>query len=359
MCNKTLCMPMVTVLLLTYHTEMYLQQALDSVWAQTFRDFEILIVNDDDSKDMTRILQNNACDQLRVISGRNQGLADALNLGIEQARGKYIARFDADDLMVPERLEKQVAFMEENKDVAVCGGWQQYFGLSTFLHAPSADAEQCKANLLFRCDLCHSTLMLRRDFFAQNQLRYSSDYAAEDFELWTRVLDYGKITNLPMVLGLYRETGRSITDNKKEQLIVENSEIVAKTLRRNLGINLSAEQKKYFAGWINPFYTRKTVYIGDARENVWEDLKQLMQNIISANGEKQYYDKLALCRAIRSEWLTLRYNLSFQVSESIEGDDVFEDLSELKVLYLKILSFSRNYRGIKRKICKIRSILRK
>lgn len=107
--------------------------------------------------------------------------------------------------------------------------------------------------LLFRCDLCHSTLMLRRTALIAHDLFYDPAFAAEDFELWTRVLNVGDIANLPEVLGYYREDGRSITAAKKEKLIRQNGEIVAASLQRNLGIVLTESQKQYFTGWTNPF----------------------------------------------------------------------------------------------------------
>lgn len=201
-------MPKVSILLPTHQSGAHLRETLDSIKAQTYQDYELLVVDDASTDQTLEILREYPDLRIQIIQGRNQGLADALNLGIKRAQGQYIARIDADDLMVPERLEKQVHFLDVHQNVIVCGGWQQYFGLSTFLHAPPASAEQCRANLLFRCDLCHSTLMLRTASLIEHNLFYDPAYAAEDFELWTRVLDVGDIANIPEVLGYYREDGK-------------------------------------------------------------------------------------------------------------------------------------------------------
>ena len=194
-------MPTVTVLLPTYRSERYLPECVESVLSQSYGDFELLVV-DDSPGDQTQSMLNSFGDRrIRVIRGRDRGLADALNLGLLRAEGAYIARIDADDLMAKERLARQVSHMDAHPETAVCGSWQQYFGLRSYCHRPSASAEQCKANLLFRCDLCHSTLMMRKSFFLEHGLFYDGRFAAEDYELWTRVIDRGRIENIPAVLG--------------------------------------------------------------------------------------------------------------------------------------------------------------
>lgn len=352
-------MPRVTVLLPTYQSEKYLRETLESIFSQSFQDFEVLIVDDHSTDDTLKIIQSFADSRVRLLSGPQKGLAEALNCGMCQAAGEYIARIDADDLMVPSRLEKQVAYMDSHPEVAVCGGWQQYFGLSTYLHAPPEASEQCRANLLFRCDLCHSTLMLRRDVFLGNSLFYDDSFAAEDFELWTRVLDHGEISNLPEVLGYYREDGRSITTAKKEQLIVQQGEIVAATLKRNLNIELTPAQTMYFRGWINPFFDTQYGPPIEERESAWRDLSRILAQIYERNREAGYYDEKALLKALAAEWAVLRYNAPFELprEEIPTLESVFVGQKRSQVLLRKALSFCRNYRGIRRKYWKLKSLL--
>ena len=352
-------MPKVSILLPTHQSGAHLRETLDSIKAQTYQDYELLAVDDASTDQTLEILQEYPDLRIRIIQGRNRGLADALNLGIKCAQGQYIARIDADDLMVPERLEKQVCFLDTHPKVIVCGGWQQYFGLSTFLHAPPASAEQCRANLLFRCDLCHSTLMLRTAALIEHKLFYNPAYAAEDFELWTRVLDVGDIANLPEILGYYREDGKSITTTKKEMLIRQNGEIVAASLKRNLGIVLSEKQKQYFTGWTNPFYPQKEAYAGQ-RAAAWSDLRTVFLNIYQSNQEIGYYCEAALLKTLRAEWTRLRYQLPFLLpDQEVSPECLFQKVSGLEVVMRKGMSFQRNYRGIYRKYRKIRSILQK
>lgn len=354
-------MPRVSILLPTHQSCAHLRETLGSIKAQTYQDYELLVVDDSSTDQTLEILQEQADPRIRVVQGRNRGLADALNLGIKTARGEYIARIDADDLMVPERLERQVQFLETHLNVIVCGGWQQYFGLSTFLHAPPESAEQCRANLLFRCDLCHSTLMLRTSAFLEHGLFYDPAYAAEDFELWTRVLDIGDIANLPQVLGYYREDGKSITTAKKERLIRQNGEIVSAFLKRSLGIQLSERQKQYFTGWTNPFYEKKgKISKSKERAEAWDDLKGLLLLIYEKNQTVGYYNEIALLKTLRAEWTRLRYQLPFLLpNREVSPDHLFHKVNRLEVILRKGISFEKNYRGIYRKYKKICSILQK
>lgn len=351
-------MPKVTVLLPTYMSERYLPETINSVLAQTYRDFELLAVDDSPTDRTIEILKSYQDQRIRIVQGKRQGLADALNLGIDLALGEYIARIDADDTMVPTRLAKQVAFLDANPNVAVCGGWQQYFGLSTFLHNPPASAAQCRANLLFYCDLCHSTVMLRKIFFQTYDLRYDGRFAAEDFELWTRVLDYGEIANIPEVLGYYRYVGQNITKRKLNELIRQNGQIVAATMLRALQIRLTERQKEYFAGWINPFYGPKGAPLRDERQECWADLQQLLMTVWMRNQAVHAYDDNALLQAIRKEWLSLRYRMPFQTPVgNVAQEDMLKNVPRWSVILARAGNFLRNYRGLRRKLYRLQSKL--
>lgn len=354
-------MPRVTVLLPTFQSEKYLRQTLESIFAQTQQDFELLVIDDGSTDGTLEIIHGFSDPRIKVLTGPRKGLAAALNYGMLQASGEYIARIDADDLMISERIAKQLTFMDTHPGVAVCGGWQQYFDRSTYLHAPPASPEQCRANLLFRCDLCHSTLMLRKEVFLRNALFYSTDYAAEDFELWTRALDYGEITNLPEVLGYYREDGKSITTVKKEELIIQQGEIVAASLKRNLGIDLSPKQTTYFIGWVNPFFNERYGIPSEDRETAWWDLQTILAQIYRQNREKHYYDEKALLNALAAEWVALRYNAPFELPKKDIStlEQVFTKRKRGPILLRRMLSFCRNYKGLRRKCQKLKSLLEK
>src|SRR5690606_37374672 len=117
-------MPRVTVLLAVHNGERYIQEAIDSILAQTFGDFELLIVNDG-STDATRdLVLSYSDDRIRLVDNdHNIGLPKSLNRGLRLAKGRYIARLDADDISEPDRLAAQVSFLQANPDVAMVGSW--------------------------------------------------------------------------------------------------------------------------------------------------------------------------------------------------------------------------------------------
>lgn len=352
-------MTKVTVLLPTYQSEKYLRETIQSVLCQTFSNFELLVIDDASTDNTLEILHSFQDPRICIKQGPCKGLAEALNKGMQYAKGEYIARIDADDIMTPQRLEKQVVYMDTHPSVIVCGGWQQYFGLSTFLHAPPESPKQCKANLLFRCDLCHSTLMLRKDIFLQNHLFYNSDYAAEDFELWTRVLDFGEIANLSEILGYYREDGKSITSQKKEILSQQQSKIIAETLRRNLQMELSQQQQAYFTSGKNSFLKKIERISFQEWKEAWNNLQKLLTEIYLTNQKVQYYDEKSLLKALDAEWGVLRYNISFILPKKITLQTLFRKRSCLEVIYIKIKSFCKNYRGIRRKYMRLCKLLKR
>ena len=343
-------MPEITVLLPTFQADRYLKECVMSILNQDYSDFELLVIDDHSTDQTMGILQAFDDPRIRIVFGEGKGIAAALNKGLLEAAGKYIARIDADDLMTEDRLRIQRAYLESHPQTIVCGGWQKYFGRSKYYHKPSALASQCQSNLLFRCDLCHSTVMLRKAAFLDNGLFYDSYYAAEDYELWTRVLDYGNIENIPQILGYYRDDGHGLTNEKKELLIKQHGQIVANSLYRNLSISISDEQKKYFTGWIHPFHDSRSGINYDDRKASIEDLKRLFSDIIKRNREVGYYDDMSLMKTVAAEWRALRYCEPYYIDEDvIREQDLFVRQNCIEVQMKRFIYFLRKYPGIKNK----------
>ncbi|MDD5135621.1 MAG: glycosyltransferase, partial [Phycisphaerae bacterium] len=209
-------MPLVTVLLPVYNGERFLAEAIKSVLSQTFCDFELLIVDDGSTDHSAGIIKSFDDPRIRVIQNKVRlKLSGALNRGMDNARGAYIARMDADDICIPGRLAVQVDYMNGHPDVGICGGWVEAFGehpsSGTIFKYPLTSTE-IKASLLFDNPFAHPSLIFRRDFFDRHNLRFDgSFYPAEDYELWIRALDSCQAENIPVVLLKYRLHGNSMT----------------------------------------------------------------------------------------------------------------------------------------------------
>lgn len=122
-------MPEISVVLSVYNDAKYVGVAIESVLAQTFTDFELIIIDDASTDESLSIARDFADERIRIVENEeNLGLTKSLNKGISLAQGKYIARMDSDDICLPTRFEKQVAYLDAHPDVGVCGGWVELIG---------------------------------------------------------------------------------------------------------------------------------------------------------------------------------------------------------------------------------------
>jgi len=226
--------PLVSVILPTYNAAAYLDKAVDSILTQHYRHFELIIVNDGSTDNTQNLLARYQDPRITVINQANLGLPKALNQGIRMAKGKYIARQDADDISLPERLSEQIAFMEQNPSYALLGTWSHiktamgsHEGDSTQgsrQHQHPSSNGQLQVLLLINNQFVHSSVMIRTNCLHSIGL-YSEDpehYPPEDYDLWLRIAKQHHIANLPRVLLEYLELPTSIS-RTKEQLIEERA----------------------------------------------------------------------------------------------------------------------------------------
>lgn len=205
--------PCISVILPVYNGEKYLVEAIKSILAQTFRDYELIIINDGSTDGSLDILQvyEKLDTRIRLISRENRNLATTLNESIDLARGKWIARMDQDDIALPHRFERQLQWLEHTQ-ADICGSWVRRFGTSDkrVVRLHQSD-EAIKIQMLFANPFAHPSVMMRTEL--AKQLRYDKLWEqAEDYDLWERAAEAGwKMTNVPEVLLLYRLHGTQIS----------------------------------------------------------------------------------------------------------------------------------------------------
>lgn len=200
-------LPKVTVLMPVFNGSSYLKEAIESILTQTFTDFEFLIIDDGSTDNSFEIISSYSDSRIRLVRNpQNFGLVFTLNRGIDLSLGMYIARMDCDDVSLPMRLEKQVAYMDEHPDVGVCSSWVKIIGDS--LHSVwdyPVSSEVIKCWLLFESVLPHPSAVLRTAAFRDNNLYYESSFMhAEDYRLWVRAASNMSLANIGEVLLLYR-----------------------------------------------------------------------------------------------------------------------------------------------------------
>jgi glycosyltransferase involved in cell wall biosynthesis len=213
-------MPEVTVLMPVYNGEKYIADAIDSILAQTFTNFEFLIV-DDGSTDRTPDIvatYAQADARIKVVHKTNSGIVDALNIGLTLSAGKYIARMDADDIALNNRLQRQVKLLDDNASVVACGSSFSKFGAKAgVVKMPKTD-EQCRLFQLIGSCFAHPSVMLRAETLKNNDLRYLNEYLyAEDYKLWTDMSRHGSLINIQEPLLFYRIHSDQTGLNKAEK----------------------------------------------------------------------------------------------------------------------------------------------
>jgi glycosyltransferase involved in cell wall biosynthesis len=238
--------PRVTVLMPAFDASRYLRQAVDSVLAQTFDDFELLAIDDGSGDDTASILAEYVAQDPRVRlirNGRNLGLIATLNRGLDRSRGELVARFDADDLCLPQRLERQVAWMDDHPDIDLGAPWVEMFNENgSEIWKTTATHDEIVAQCLFLCPLLHPSVVFRRERFVEHGIVYPAEFPhIEDYALWvlaSPVLRYG---GQPEVLVRMRFHGESVSSVHGEVQLGSQLRVQVEALR-NLGIRPTDEE---------------------------------------------------------------------------------------------------------------------
>ena len=245
--------PLVTVLLSTHNDLRFLPEAVDSILAQTLADFEFLVI-DDGSTDGTREYLEALRDRrVRVVHhASNQGLTRSLNRGLSAAAGKFVARMDADDVAMPERLARQVEFLRAHPEVGVVGSSRVLVDERGQFVA-RAPAPEDDLSIRWKCLLgnpfAHPTVMLRLDVIDEERLRYDEAYqTAQDYELWTRLLPVTRGANLAEPLLRYRLRDGVSRVLKADQLANHDRIALAAIGRLVPGFSITAEEVTQLRG---------------------------------------------------------------------------------------------------------------
>ncbi len=208
--------PLISVVLPVYNGAADVEKAVDSILAQTFTDFELIIINDGSKDNSASVLESLSDPRIRLYHQDNMGLAGTLNRGIGLARGRYIARQDQDDLSHPERFARQVDFLEKHPDHGLLGTAAQIWVGDTpteRAHDHPTDHGALSFELLFNNPFVHSSIMMRKAT-VEAVGGYTTDPARqppEDYELWSRMARQGRVANLPERLLVYREVPASMS----------------------------------------------------------------------------------------------------------------------------------------------------
>ena len=218
--------PAISVVMPAYNAERYLDQAIQSILDQDFQNFEFIIIDDASTDNTLSILNAFATKDQRIkihCNVENLGVAESLNLGFKMARGRYIARMDADDISLPQRFSKQAAFLDANSDFAFVGTGYQIInadGRITRTDIEATEAWECEWMSIFRMPVIHPSMMIRASIVQQNRISYDESYkAAQDIKFTQDLLQYGSGRCLPIVAFQYRKHENNVSNKKRSTQI--------------------------------------------------------------------------------------------------------------------------------------------
>uniref|UniRef100_UPI0011E6F564 glycosyltransferase family 2 protein n=1 Tax=Campylobacter concisus TaxID=199 RepID=UPI0011E6F564 len=295
--------PVVSVVMSVYNAEKYLDDAIQSILKQTYKNFEFVIINDGSNDRSLEIIKKykNEDDHIILISRENRGLISSLNEGIAKARGEYIARMDADDISLPFRIEKQLQVMEHDKNIVVCGSWINIFGenINEKVARYFEHDKQIKANLLVSCCFAHPSVMIRKDALTNNNILYDERFKnAEDYYLWTQLAKVGKFYNIPEILLKYRFLETSITrlsdrDFSKRYNILKDT---FKEALKAVDLNITEEDMKIH------FIISDNARIKNNKIEL-KHIKNYFDKILKASENKRVVDLATLKQVLGRRWL--------------------------------------------------------
>lgn len=240
----------VSVIMPVYNGAYYLQEAIDSILNQTFKDFEFIIVDDGSTDDTPAIIKKNADFDRRIISLKNKqnsGICVTLNNGLKIAKGEYIIRMDSDDIALPYRIEHQVSFMDSHPNVGVAGSFVEIFDSNNptdcYIFKYDVDYRECKADLFFSSCLAHPAAIIRASILYQYGIQYDDYYRGmEDFHIWWRISCYSDITNIPEVLLKYRMHKNQISQKKANEIFLNKIKEFTKLRVSKLNVVISEKE---------------------------------------------------------------------------------------------------------------------
>jgi len=298
--------PTITVLMPLYDAKDYLAESIESILNQSYTDFEFLIIDDSSDGSYEIAKKYEEIDKrIRVIKNNPPlGLRKSSNLGIREAKGKYIARMEADDISLPNRFEKQLAFMEANPNVDVSGCFLQLFGQQDGQWTYPLNDEEIKAGLIWGITIAHPTTFMKRSFLVEGN-HYYNPYGlsyAEDREFFFDMHRQATFKNLPEFLYMYRRSSNSVTKRLKSKRLEARIALLSKIFK-DFGIKFTEQDILYHE------FIRAQFFIDINRENLIKS-KQWYNKLLAHNLQTNYFHHNAFVSASRQQWNKLFYTLS-------------------------------------------------
>ena len=292
-------LPEISVLMPVFNAEHYLKMAIDSILNQTFQDFELIVINDGstDSSEQTIFSYNDS--HIKYYKNpKNMGLIATLNKGIDLCNGRFIARMDADDISLPERLQKQRDFLNNYSEFAMVGGNMEKIDPEN-QHVANINkycpAHLIKTQLFFKNAFAHSTMLIRKDVLTE--FRYNANYIhAEDYFLWSEIAFKYPVANLPEILIQYRAHQQSVSKQNQQKQIDTTKKIYAYHLSKLNIVPSVSELNLHFK------LLQKPKQIAIFNKNERRNIKIWIERLLKQNKLLNVYDQEYFATRLKYRW---------------------------------------------------------
>lgn len=293
----------VTVFIPVYNREDYIRVAVNSMLAQTYRDFELIVVDDGSTDRTVEVLEAYSDPRLRVVRNEtNLGIPAARNRGLDEARGEYIALLDSDDHAYPRRLARQVDWLDRHPGITQVGSWCSFMDsdgkMLDKVRRQPLNSDDVHAHLLFHCPIVNRTIMARTE--ALRALRYSTDFPrCQDYDMHARLVEHGhRLANMPEVLVCGREHDGRFTGQTSD-LGRDRKMAVYRRLLEHIDIDASDDELARH---------HLLARAGERREQGYDPVRFLewteawLWRIKQANRAFPFFPEPALSRALGAIW---------------------------------------------------------
>lgn len=307
---------LITVLMPVFNSELFVKEAIESILNQSYKNFEFLIINDGSTDQSHAIISSFLDSRIKYVNNKvNKGIVNTLNEGLVLSKGKYIARMDADDIAMPDRLTKQAAFLTANPTYKLCGSMAIAIDATgkeiNNLNRPQHSAK-IKVFNLFRNAFIHPTIMA--DAETIKKFAYSENFKyAEDYFLFSQITMSYPVANLHERLLQYRIHGESITSKKKAEMVQSELKTIAYLLSF-LFDKVDQQSLLVHHSILRP---------EDAAFSEHE-IEHHLVNILRANRKKQVFNQRLLSKQLQKDWYNylLKSNNKSSLGKFI-GSDLF------------------------------------
>jgi glycosyltransferase involved in cell wall biosynthesis len=320
----------------TYNGEKHIREAIQSVLDQDFRDFEFIIVDDGSTDSTANIIASYTDDRIYYIKKEtNSGIADSLNIGIQKAKGKYIARMDDDDICLPHRLETQLHFLEHNPQIILCGS-AVINPITNEVRVNKMTHDDIVLEMLFKNPITHPSVFCKREVMLGQS--YNPEMVpSEDYDLWSRLIGLGELHNLEEPLLYYRVHQKSETSRRRREQLALNVTI-SNRIFKAFGFNSILHHDESVRVLASHDYTVKGVEI--RRLLAWK------KNIVQFNKDHGIFDQNKFYESIEETIykFIIAYFTNRKLSQKIEPFFNLDSKTRKKIINYYLQSLFKGYK---------------